>query len=568
MYTSGYKKRTFSRRAATEDALERSLSETPEEAWERFCAVTGFEPVVEEDGAWEDDDDYDKDIKSLPPERPKYELPYRPVKYYKLPLSEESLSTRKGPGQRARLVYAPKKKVRHSIHGLKGPEGYKFSPRLHKIRASLATPRSARFSSTVDMEWKGGGVLGHRQLSVFLDDLCGYDNLLGFAPLQRREQYSKYSTGARRRKPLFYEQKAVPFYYAMQTHSDVFHRSWSHAVRAANVVKAKRQSLVWPNVPWGDHVSKGTAARNKVELCRTPIDAVKVHYPDGSAKPALTYSEEHPTAYEVVELVCGPASPENITLINEQDKKATTVENKSRYKNVHRYSIRFKRVAYDDEGNELPVSFLGFTKSLRIPIDTVVKLIDVIPDLLYTVRSYFAQYPEQADRMPYYKQHPNPLLRRWGFFVSDELKYGEDKLSFTFTNEREEAYLTDKTLYDEGDCPRYCEKGSQGTSLTDLHPRYIARLAALAAGELLWRSDEWAVREEQAREDVEALERRTNVGLAASMFVYSFCAALVRVFLDTTKRHRYCTYATRVRKSLDGKKLIKLRFCRGPPSFL
>lgn len=428
MYTGRYRKRTLSRRA--EEALERSISETPEEAWERFCSVTGFEPVEEEEGAWEDDED------SGPLER--RELPSRPVKYVKAP--SQSLSTRKGQGQRAHLVYAPKKKPRYSIHGLEGPEGYRFSHRLKERRAKLATPRSARFSHTVDMDWKGGGVLGHRQLSVFLDDLSGYDNLLGFAPLQRREQYSTKSTGARRKKPLFYEQKAVPFYYAMQTHAEVFHRSWSHAVRAANVVKAKRQSIVWPGVPWRERIDDRAAARNTVELCRTPIDGVKVHYPDGIDRPAITHSDEHPTAYEVVELVCGPASPENIT-ISDSEEKAATIENKSLYIQAHRFFLRFKRVAYDEEGEELPVSFLGFTRGLRIPVDTVLKLKDVIPDLLDKVRYYFAEHPEQADRVPYYKQHPNPLLRRWGFFVSDELKYGAEKLAFTFTSEREEAYL-------------------------------------------------------------------------------------------------------------------------------
>lgn len=555
MYTGRYlyRKRTLSRRA--EEALERSISETPEEKWERFCAVTGFEPV-EEEGAWEDDED------SEPDERPVHELPSRPIRYVKPP--SYSLSTRKGQGQRAKLVYFPKRKPRYSIHGLEGPEGYKFSHRLKERRAKLATPRSARFSLTVDMDWKGGGVLGHRQLSVFVDDLSGYDNLLGFAPLQRREQYSPKSTGARRKKPLFYYQKAVPFYYAMQTHAEVFHRSWSHAVRAANVVKTKRQSVVWPDIPWWSRI-EGKAARNKVELCRTPIDAVKVHCSDGVARPALSHSDEHLTAYEVVELVCTPGSPENIT-IHEPDQKATSIENKSLYTGAHRFFLRFKRVAYDENGDELPVSFLGFSRGLTIPVDTVLKLVEALPDFLNTVRDYFAEHPEQTDRVAYYKQHPNPTLHRWGFFASDELKYGAEKLSYTFTHEREEAYLTSPVLY-TGDAPRHRDDGAQGTSLRDLHPLYVSRLAALASGELLWRP-KWRVREEQAYQDIQTLERRTDVGAAASVFVYSFCSALVRVFLDTTQQHRYCTYATRVRKSLDGKKLFKLRFCRGPPSWL
>lgn len=559
MDTSRYKPRSFSKRA--EEELERRLAETPEEAWERFCAVTGFEPVEEEEtGAWEDDPE---DTDPLGPPAYFEDLPRRPIRYRKEPTTPVSLSTRKGQGQRAQLAYSPRKEHRYPIDGLGGPKGHEFSPRMKARRAKLPTPRSARFSKTVDLDWNGGGVMGHRQLSVFLGDLSGYDNVLGFSLLQRRQQHTEKSE-ARKRRPLLYQQTAVPFYYLMESHKDVFHRSWSHAMRAANVVKAKRQSLVWPDVLWWDKVD-GNAMRNSVELCRTPISSVKVHYEDGTAKHSIPHNEDYPTAYEVVELVCEPASPE-VLLIESDGKKPKTVKNRSRYKGAPRFFLRFKRVAYDEHGEELPVSFLGYTRGLTLPVETVLRLGEVLPTWLDEVRSYFAENPSQVDRAPYYQTHPNPLLHRWGFFVCDELKYGASNLDLTFTKEREEAYLTDKALF-EGDCPRYRDDGTHGTALSNLHPLYVSRLAAMAAGELLWRS-QWAVDEPQAYEDLRRLHRFTEMATAASVFIYAFCPALVQVFLNKTQMHRFITKATRVRQSVDGTTLIKLRFCRGPPPHL
>ena len=453
-------------------------------------------------------------------------------RYQKVP--SESLSTRTAPGDRARLAYAPAKKRPRGRRGTRQELDTKWARQRRNKRVS---PKSARFSKTFDAGWR---INRHEQITFHLDSHSLYDTLLGITFQSRRPEERKSAAG--KKKPDFYHQASEPFYYALDTQGEAFHQSWRHAVQAALVVKSHRQGVVWPEVGWDIGA--------KVELCRTPLPMAQVLLDDGTV---LHSGPEGRHVYEVVELRCVRAV-DSLYFVRPKNKDPIQVKSKSVYKDVPKYEIVIRRVSVDGEGYDLPVSVLGNTTSLYLDIDTILRCAAQLPDWFEDVRGYLGGHRDQHDGAGRYLHHPLPSVRKWGFIQCDSLRRGD--VETAFETEREEALLHSPELY-EGDSPRREDDG--------YHPLYFARLAALAAGELLWR-EEWQVDEETAWEDIASLHRFQRLVAVSTFWVHVFCQALVAVALLARRRGVTSPYTVLRRRSLDGRRPLSFVFCRGPPA--
>ena len=453
-------------------------------------------------------------------------------RYQKVP--SESLATRNAPGDRARLAYAPTKTRPRSRRGTRQELDTKWGRQRRNKRAS---PRTARFSKTFDAGWR---VNRHEQITFHLDSHSTYDTLLGITFQSRTPEEVK--SAARKQKPDFYHQVSESYYYALDTQGEAFYQSWRHAVQAALVVKQHRQGVLWPDIGWDIGA--------KVELCRTPLPMAQVLLDDGTVQHS---GSEGKHVYEVVELRCVRAVDPTY-IVYPKNKDPIQVKSKSVYKDVPKYEIVIRRVSVDGEGYDLPVSVLGNTTSLNLDIGTVLRCAEQLPDWFEDVRGYLGAHRDQHTRAVSYLKHPLPGVKRWGFVQCDSLRRGDVETAF-FT-EREEALLHSPELY-VGDSPRREGEG--------YHPLYFSRLAALAAGDLLWRED-WQVDEETALEDIASLRRFKRFTETVTTWVHVFCKALVAVALLTRKYSATSPYTVLRRRTLDGRSPITFRFCRGPPA--
>ena len=507
-------------------------------------------------------------------------------RYQKVP--SESLATRNAPGDRARLAYAPAKKVPRGRRGTRQELDTRWARQRRNKRVS---PKSARFSKTFDAGWR---INRHEQITFHLDSHSTYDTLLGITFQSRRPEEKKSAAG--KKKPDFYHQASHPFYYALDTQGEAFYQSWRHAVQAALVVKSHRQGVVWPDVEW--------QIGSKVELCRTPLPMAQVLLEDGTVQHS---GPEGKHVYEVVELQCVRATQKSYVVCpnglrdsraaldeddieededdengdgaeatnsrvreykaeQEKEDKAENrrsssgwingvvqVKSKSLYTEVPRYQIVIRRESLDGEGYRLPVSVLGNDTALRLDIDTTLRCAEQLPDWFEDVRGYLGGHRDQHDGAGRYFHHPLPAVQRWGFVQCESLRRGDVESAF-FT-EPEEALLHSPELYRD-DSPRRDGDG--------YHPLYFARLAALAAGELLWRED-WQVDDVTAWKDIASLQRLKRFTDAATTWVHVFCQAFVAVALLARKYSVTSPYRILRRRSLDGRRPLRFRFCRGPP---
>lgn len=472
------------------------------------------------------------------------------IRYFKVP--NRSFSTRTQPGDRARLVYYPLSKPKKVYkEGMTTLGGYKFTPRLRERKKQLADSRSAKFSMAIDAGWN---INKPRQLSFSIDSLS-YGTLFGLTYLERQKRNNELGTKKGRRRPELYQPVTEPFYYNFELDSYAFFRSWDYATNAALAVKKNKHWDIGPS-----HTNTGEPKwkiGDCIELCRTPLYGVKVHYENG--KVAVQSDPDNPSgsspvAYEIVSLKCVRKIPKEWIVYNAKKDKDVVVESSSGYSDTRTFEIQIRRVGFDPSGIELPVSFLGCSTDFRASTETIVNLAQRLPTFIDDVE---------------YALIGNPRLDRQGkggFVVSHGFWNKAAEFYETFHTEYEAALLKEPWLY-EGDCYTRLQHPEKPAFLLNLDPKYFDRLCSLAAGELFWR-DYWEISEWQAREDIRRVECFLYLTYLAAISVYIFYKVFITAFLDRVQAEtvaKIIAFGTSKRRSLSDRHLKGQSFCRGPP---